>query len=252
MKNKSFLLSVLGLVMLASACSKQAELYDQQAIEEGKADPEAERMNAEQVFGVVFSNTQDWQSTQRGTVSIKADADLSGIVKVQILTAPPTGNPDARVLNETPASNGQTVTLSYDAPESLTRLYAACVDSRGIYYIKGFKPGQQSVSFASARRAPATRAVDANAPTDASKIQLRYSIYSYNAGRTVKANEGETAYNVGLWKDSGWENERIYFAGNAAEEEYFMQLGDDLSEDEKADLKTSSSATCRAPRPKTT
>ena len=99
------------------------------------------------MFGTTFSPNQDWSSTTKYTVSIAADAPMSDIVKVQILTEAPYLNEDARVLNEATTSKGQSVSLTYDCPAEYTELVAACVDSKGVYYVAGFKAGDSQVNF---------------------------------------------------------------------------------------------------------
>ncbi|MBR1667746.1 MAG: LruC domain-containing protein [Bacteroidaceae bacterium] len=106
--------------------------------------------NAQLKLGIKVNTEQDWSTTNNGTITITADADLEDITKVQILTCSPFGGANANgatVLNEVDAQKGQSVTLTYDAPVSLTRLYAACVSEEGKYYIKGFDIGQKTVSF---------------------------------------------------------------------------------------------------------
>ena len=53
--------------------------------------------NAEIIFGIIDPN-QDWRTTNSGTVTVTANADLDDIVKVQILTESPFFNPDATIL----------------------------------------------------------------------------------------------------------------------------------------------------------
>ena len=127
MKNLSILL--LAVILATLGCSKQTDLYDPEYVA---------KVNAEQLFGGIDPN-HNWSSTVKGSITITADADLNDVVKVQILTESPYFNSDAAVLNEVTASKGKTVTVSYDAPNTYTRLIAACVSSKGIYYIKGFE-----------------------------------------------------------------------------------------------------------------
>ena len=72
---------------------------------------------------------------------------MNDIVKVQILTEAPYFNEDARVLNEAPVSNSQSISLTYDCPSDYTELVAACVDSKGVYYIAAFNAGDTQVNF---------------------------------------------------------------------------------------------------------
>ena len=108
-------------------------------------------VNVAKVFGTTFSADQDWSSTKKYTVSVTADAPMADIAKVQILTEAPYFNEDARVLNEATTSKGQSVSLTYDCPAEYTELVAACVDSKGIYYVAGFKAGDAQVNFQEAK-----------------------------------------------------------------------------------------------------
>lgn len=185
------LLSILSL----GSCTKEFVYNDANDIKE----------NAEQIFGLIDPN-QDWRTTTSGTVTVTADADLANITKVQLLTESPFFNPDATILAEADATAGQTVTLSYDAPRTNTRVIAACVDGNGKYFIKGFNIGEKSVSFRSSTAA--TRAVaTTRAGEELPNISLKYkeSFLSYNAER---ANSNDNYYSI--WKDTNWENDRLW------------------------------------------
>ena len=186
-------LAILALLGLSS-CTQEFTYDPTQEIQE----------NAENIFGLIDPN-QDWRTTTSGTVTVTANAPLSDIAKVQILTESPFFNDQAKILAEAEITAGQTVTLSYDAPRSNTRLIAACVDSNGKYYINGFYIGNEEVNFQSSTPA-ATRAftrASSDLP-DLSAISLDYnnSFKSYNAERTLK--------NTGSWKNSNWENDRLW------------------------------------------
>ena len=147
MMRKAILSLSVGLLLLSS-CSKEKDLYQQpQNQEENTADQI--QQNVLNRFGVSFSSEQDWSTTVKSSITVTANANLNDIVKVQILTQSPYGNTDAKVLNEVEATNGQTVEIFFDAPSTLTRLYAACVSKTNQYYVKGFKVGTKSLSFTS-------------------------------------------------------------------------------------------------------
>lgn len=99
-------LAILALLGLSS-CTQEFTYDPTQEIKE----------NAENIFGLIDPN-QDWRTTTSGTVTVTANAPLSDITKVQILTGSPFFNKDAKILAETEAKAGQTVTLSYDAPRT--------------------------------------------------------------------------------------------------------------------------------------
>ena len=129
---KLFTIAVLGLVL--SSCTKGFDAPEptpdptpDPTPTNNKATQEEINANVAKVFGTTFSSDQDWSSTTKYTVTITADAPMSDIAKVQILTEAPYFNDDARVLNEATASKGQTVTLTYDCPAEYTELVAACV-----------------------------------------------------------------------------------------------------------------------------
>ena len=186
-------LAILALIGLSS-CTQEFNYDPTQEIQE----------NAENIFGLIDPN-QDWRTTTSGTVTITANAPLSDIAKVQILTESPFFNDQAKILAEAEVTAGQTVTLSYDAPRSNTRVIAACVDSNGKYYIQGFNIGDENVSFKSSSTPVATRAaVITRSGSELPNISLDFneSFLSYNAERTIK--------NTGSWANSNWENDRLW------------------------------------------
>lgn len=186
-------LAILALLGLSS-CTQEFNYDPTQEIQE----------NAENIFGLIDPN-QDWRTTTSGTVTVTANAPLSDIAKVQILTESPFFNDQAKILAEAEVTAGQTVTLSYDAPRSNTRVIAACVDSNGKYYIQGFNIGDENVSFKSSSAPAATRAaVITRSGSELPNISLDFneSFLSYNAIRTLNNNSS--------WKDKNWENDRLW------------------------------------------
>ena len=181
-----------------------------------KATQEEIDANVVKVFGTTFSADQDWSSTKKYTISVIADAPMDDIAKVQILTEAPYFNEDARVLNEATASKGQSVTITYDCPSEYTDLVAACVDSKGIYYVAGFKAGDSSVKFTDAAKARTRAAYDLPAfpATSGLKMKYRNSALSYNAIRAQKAGTEGASSTIDPWKDSNWNNERIWMFNN--------------------------------------
>ena len=182
-----------------------------------EAHQEAIRQNAENIFGKIDPN-QDWNSSVSGTITITADAPLKTIARVQILTESPFMNPDAKVIAETEAQKGQTVTLDYDVLNSYTRLIAACIDNEGHYHIKGFNIGDEKVSFKSGAttRAAARRA---SSDIDLSAIELKYdnSFMSYNALRTLSDDNKYSS-----WKGKNWEKDRLWWASGSVSNEWTM------------------------------
>ena len=185
------LLSILSL----GSCTKEFVYNDTNDIKE----------NAEQIFGLIDPN-QDWRTTTSGTVSITADANLANISKVQILTGSPFFNKNAKILAETEATAGQTVTLSYDAPRTSTRVIAACTDNNGKYYIQAFNIGDKTVSFKSSAAATRAAAITrAGAELPEISLDFKSSFQSYNAERAKSTNNAYSS-----WKGSNWENDRLW------------------------------------------
>jgi hypothetical protein len=203
--NKKTILLVLGTLAFAS-CGHDF-VYNDGALVDA---------NAERIFGIIDPN-HDWNSIASGSITVTADADLSDIVKVQILTESPFGNDEARVLNEVKVNKGDRVTLLYDAPNYYDELIAACVDSKGEYYVKVFSLTDTEVSFSNSAKAR-TRATDSGElPTGVGNIKLeaKNMMLSFNAERaqtgvcSIKDDKGK-AYEYSEWVDSHWENDRLW------------------------------------------
>ena len=218
---KLFTIAVLGLVL--SSCTKGFDAPEptpdptpDPTPTNNKATQEEINANVAKVFGTTFSSDQDWSSTTKYTVTITADAPMSDIAKVQILTEAPYFNDDARVLNEATASKGQTVTLTYDCPAEYTELVAACVDSKGVYYIAGFKAGDAKVTFQTAAKTRTRAAYDLPALPNPAGLKMKYknSYLTYNAMRAQKAGQTGESDSIMPWKDSNWDNERIWMLSN--------------------------------------
>ena len=204
-----FLLSALLLV----SCMK----YE---MDENQFNEEQIKYNTEQTLGVSIDPEQTWADITNGSITIKADADLDDIVKVQILNESPFGNDEAAVLNSVDCKKGDVVTVTYEAPGVATELVAACVSSKGVYYIKVFTVGDSELSFASGANAR-TRSEASDYPT---LIELGSSMLSFNAQRAqaslnseygnVMSNDkvdgsGKNRY-YDLWNDGSWANDRLW------------------------------------------
>ena len=195
---------IFTIALTVAGCNKFDLNYDASAMQ--NQDKETINNNATSIFGTI-DPSQDWNSVNSGQVTVMANADMTDIVKVQILTESPFLNPNARVLSEAEATNGQTVTLSFEAPNAYPQLVAACVNSKGNYYIQVFDAtGSKTVSFAKSTRS-ARRANGNEAPTFTT-LKLKAPHKSLNAQR---AAQGETVkignYTYDLWYNSGWEDE---------------------------------------------
>ena len=200
------------IVLLAfSSCAKEFNYDPTDEINE----------NAQNIFGLIDPN-QDWHTTTSGTVSITANADLSDIVKVQILTESPFFNPNAKILSEADATTGQTISLAYDAPRGTETLIAACVDSKGHHYIMPFKLTDKQVSFQTTVAATrgATRA-DNDIDVSGLSLDVSNAQKSLNALRNIYADLAKqtqdaymvklsTNYNHYLWEDTNWSDEMVW------------------------------------------
>ena len=188
------------LTQSLSSCSKQTDLYDEAAVAQ---------VNAVKLLGPI-DERHDWSTIAQGSVTINANADLDDIVKVQILSESPFFNDDAKVLNEANVKKGGKATLVYDAPKNCTKLVAACVSSKGAYYIQVFKPGTQEVSFAHGAKSRVTRASGSEAPHITS-ITLSAPHKTFNA---MRAEAGETCVIKGKtyteWSDGTWAGEQAW------------------------------------------
>ena len=198
-------------VFALASCSHDLGDYDERELLYPTLTKEQINQNVEKVFGTTFSPNQDWTMTVNGSVKITADADFKDIVKVQVLSETPFLNGDAMVLNQANATNGETVELSFEAPKGATQLIAACVNKTGNYFVKTFDINAQTVSFKSTGSRAFTRA-DVGSLPDLStiKIELSRSMPSYNARRTIEAAKEGADAKISAWKNSGWENERLW------------------------------------------
>ena len=234
---KLFILTILGSLALSSCSDLDFEGSQAQQIKE----------NAEEIFGII-DPTQDWRCTESGSITVTADAPLNNITKVQILTESPFFNDQAQILAETEAKYGETVTLSFDAPRGNDLLVAACVDNDGHYYVKGFSPEDTKVSFRSPAltrtRSSFTRASSSTPDLSQIKILAENSIKSFNAERTIRANANENSGSISHWRNTGWENDRLWLASGSVGNGWYFNNGaiyrdvDPITNDEKDELMT--------------
>lgn len=196
---------MIGLLFLSVVGCSKHDLGD--VIESQKQyQADESKSNAQKIFGNIDPN-QDWNSIVSHSVTVTANADLQDVVKVQILTEAPFLNPDARVLAETAAQKGQSVTLRYDAPNVYTQLLAACVDSKGHYFVQVFKTGDSQVSF-SQRKNRASRRAAANEVPTFTTLKLKGPQWSFNAMRAQKGASctiGGNTYTE--WANSNWNDQ---------------------------------------------
>jgi len=201
-------LAILALLGLSS-CTQEFTYDPTQEIKE----------NAENIFGLIDPN-QDWRTTTSGTVTVTADAPLSDIAKVQILTESPFFNGNSVILAEAEATAGQTVTLNYDAPRGAETVIAACTDDKGHYFIKAIDLSTKQVSFATktAQTRAATRTAEAGIGVSNLTLDGSNVTRSLNANREIYAELGTnsgnsymtnftTSKNIAPWENNNWKNE---------------------------------------------
>ncbi len=221
---KIFLLTTIGALALTS-CTHDFGDYDGSI---NKPTKEEINKNIAEIFGSIDPN-QDWNVHSSGTVSITANAPLHDIVEVQILTGSPFFNSECSIVNSAKVQKGETVSLTYEVPYDYESLVAACVDSKGHYYVKSFNIGTTSVNFKSNSTRAMTRGLNDYNDIDLSKIALGFqtSTLSYNAARTRYANLAASGNygdlkdyieknNLGVWKNANWENDRMWKISNTS------------------------------------
>ena len=231
---KKFILPALTIaISLCSCMSHDDANYDGQ-------DNAAIIENAEKIFGTIDAN-QDWSSINKGSISIIADADLNDIAKIQILTEAPFGNTNAKVLNEAETRKGESVEMVFDAPKASEVLFAACVDSKGNYFVKAFNVGDKEVSFSEPANARMTRgeetypnpsAIVLGAPqkslnalrADASKADpekpyvIIYDQPDEKTGGSNRINE--------CWADGSWGNDYLWAAKDGSSNGWTIANGE--------------------------
>ncbi|MEE3416732.1 MAG: DUF4842 domain-containing protein [Prevotella sp.] len=144
---KKFLsLATLGLVLLSS-CVKGFDGMEPEPTPTPTPDPspssgvteEDIQANFEKIFGVPYSTEQDWITTTKGSVNVKAN---SAIKKVAIMALVAQTDEDGEsfnsmtVLNEAETNGQSSLSINYDAPGKNEGLYAAFYTENGIYYEK--------------------------------------------------------------------------------------------------------------------
>lgn len=199
---KKFLFMLLGATAIVS-CNKFDLNYDETRQAEEAKEAQEIKENAAKIFGEIDPR-QDWNSINSGTVSVTANANLDDVVKVQILTEAPFLNNEAKVLSEANVKKGGQVTLTYDAPNAYKQLVAACVDSKGVYYIQVFDVGQTNVSFAQTTKASSPRRALANEAPDFTSLKLKAPQKSINTRRTESTDAKFSMYKDSKWSDQMW------------------------------------------------
>lgn len=198
--------------------------------------------NVKNIFGVEFSENQDWKTAFSSSVSVRVNPG-DGVNKIQImaLIKEDDENQCLKVLNEFNLTGETFVKLNYDAPKDNLGLYVAYITSSGSYHfveIKGdeismpsktrgltrsFNPSGYNLptgdffitsseeSYANKRGwVPgemlyqySTQKMDAEEYDDEYKETLRLLVFSY-------FKNGRKYNNLPLVKQTGYYNEKIY------------------------------------------
>jgi hypothetical protein len=189
---KKFLsLAALGLVLLSS-CVKGFDGMEPEPTP--TPDPssgvteEDIQANFEKIFGVPYSTEQDWITTTKGSVNVKAN---SAIKKVAIMALVAQTDEDGEsfnsmtVLNEAETNGQSSLNINYDAPGKNEGLYAAFYTANSCYYekIEG-----NSVSLGSPAK---TRGIDVF-PFPEGEFSIASSESSYAAQRSGYLVDGVT------------------------------------------------------------
>ncbi|MCR5643814.1 MAG: hypothetical protein K6G32_10860 [Prevotella sp.] len=222
---KVFLFAITGIALLTS-CNRDIDLYEgPQKVSDAEI-----KAHMESIFGTSFSPDQDWNMTASGKVTMTINTpEVKDVVKVQILTTPPFGSNDcngALVLNQTEVKYGETVTLYYDAPKSLTKLYATCVMKDGQQFIQSFNIGDEKLVFeptATSAKARQTRALEQEG--------LDAKLQAIENSGILKLYSQEESYN-NIYKDkypnnaklAGWDEDYLYAINPANETSMFVDL----------------------------
>lgn len=199
-------LFLFAAIAIVASCGK----YEFDATQVNK---EVATQQAKNQLGIDIDPNQDWTPVRKGSVTITANADLENIVRVEVLTESPFSNEDAMVLNSMECQPGQQVTLTYEAPDYLTELMAACVNDKGVYYVKVFDINSQAVNFQATSNGVRKRA--ASAGGFPSTITLGKGTKSFNALRAEESQKNEYGIHIGnywytAWKDNSWANDMLW------------------------------------------
>ena len=204
-------LFLFAAVALIASCGK----YEFDATQVSK---EVASQNARNQLGVDIDPNQDWKPIRNGSVTITANADLENIVRVEVLTESPFSNEDAMVLSSMDCQPGQQVTLTYEAPDYLSQLMAACVNDKGVYYVKVFDIDCQTVDFQATNNGVRNRA--ASSGEFPSTIVLGKGTKSFNAQRAEESQKNQYGIQINddkgktrwytAWKDGSWANDMLW------------------------------------------
>jgi len=187
------IIAMCAVALLASGCSRNEDLYEGDKQQADATDKVAQ--NVESVFGTTFDANHDWKMIRQGQIKITPTKDGFATTKVQVLTGFPTKYGTALVLNEAVITDktGEVV-ITFDAPDGLDTLFAACVNENGQYRAQAFAIGEERVEFGSGVAA----ARSARAGSDFTPMLMGEGESSDNA---KKVAEGDTRWAGSYWND---------------------------------------------------
>lgn len=215
MKNMYLLrgFAALAMGMILASCS--SDDFEQQPTE-------AEAVTlAEEKLGFTFDPNQDWSMTQSSSIDVTVNADIDAN-EVLILDAYPYGASTINILGHADAKEGQTVTVDYIAPKSLTSVYVACRNANKQYRTKRVDIGTKTVSF----KETSTRAlhrVQTQTVDNPSKEEIGYSFNAKMSQAWDKFDHSSVrcstmeGSNTSAWDKTAW-NDKLYQINATVEE----------------------------------
>ena len=129
---------IAALIWVANnSCSPNRELFDQdvtQAISDSLSP----------VDSIDLYHT--WVLSDSRSITVTANINVNA-QWLKILTADPHKSADAEVATQVMIKDGESAFISFCYPQTLTTLYAALVDDKGLYTVTAFSPNDSKVDF---------------------------------------------------------------------------------------------------------
>lgn len=168
---------------------------------------------AEEVLDLTIDPNQDWNMTQSGSIDVTANAGINAN-EVLILDAFPYGGKRANIIGQATVQEGQTVTVNYVAPKSVTTIYVACRNAQKQYRVKSATVGTQSISFRNSSGTRGAHRVQAQTVENPSKSEIGYSFNAQMSQAWDKYNHSgikhnNTEQNYSAWNRTTW-NDKFY------------------------------------------
>ena len=139
MKHLRWIIPLIVTVILVanSSCSPNHELFDQevtQAISDSLSPVDSLDLH------------HNWVLTDTRNITVKANANVNA-QWLKILTADPRKEANAEVTTQVMIADGETTTMSFCYPNTVTTLYAALIDDEGRFTVTEFSPNDTKVDF---------------------------------------------------------------------------------------------------------